>query len=117
MLKQSIVSSLTVALAMAAFAAPAAHAQSAQAPSITVSVGGIDAKTEGGARIVLQRIKNAAGQVCGGQPDAPLDRLMTFQPCVEEVTQRTVAGLGNVQLTALLEKNGAPRLQSVASAR
>lgn len=116
MLKQTIISS--VALAMATLvAAPSAYAQAPQAPSVTVSLDGLDANSEAGARIMLQRIRNAAGQVCGGQPSLALDRQMKFQPCVAEVTRRTVDGMNNRRLTALLEKAGGPPPRAVASAR
>ncbi len=118
MLKQATISSLVRALAVTGVvAAPSAHAQATQTPSVTVSLNGIDTRTERGARIVLRRIESAASQVCGGPPSAPLDRQMTFRPCVEEVTQRSVAGLNNVQLRALLEKERAPRTRTLASAR
>ena len=53
---------------------------------------------------MLQRIKFAAKKVCGGDPSLALDRQMKFKPCVDEVTQRTVAGMDNARLTALLNK-------------
>lgn len=114
MLKQLTIASLALA---AVAAAPAARAQASDLPSVTVSMAGIDANSDSGARIMLQRIKNAAGQVCGGQPSLALDRQQKFDPCVREVTLRTVSGLHNARVTALLNKEApqTPKAQ-IASA-
>ena len=114
MLKQVIIASF--ALASVAGIPAAAQAQSHDIPSVTVSVAGLDTHSTSGARIMLQRIQSAAEKVCGGEPSVLLDRKMKFQPCVNEVTQRTVAGLNNPSLTAQLNKPAAPSTK-VASAR
>jgi UrcA family protein len=112
MLKQLIISSLAFA---AVAAAPSAYAQDASLPSVKVSFNGIDTRSEAGAQIMLRRIKLAAGQVCGGEPSIALDRQMKFQPCVEQVTQRTVDGLNNSKLAAAWNKEtGAPAATQVA---
>ncbi len=111
MLKQLIISSIAFAAA-----AQGALAQEPGLPSVKVSVAGIDARTEAGAEIMLRRIKLAAGQVCGGQPGPLLDRLQKFEPCVNEVTQRTVTGLDSQHLTAAWNKqNGVGPTTRVAA--
>ena len=99
MLKQILITSLLFAAA-----APMAHAESSQLPSVTVSMAGVDAHSDAGAQIMLRRIKAAAGKVCGDAPSAALDRLQKFQPCVREVTQRTVSDLNTPTLTAAWNK-------------
>ncbi len=101
MLKQIIVASFAFATIAAA---PAALAQPSDVLSVTVSYAGIDATSPGGAEILLRRITSAAEKVCGGEPSNPLDRSMKFKPCVDEVTQRTVAGMNNPRLAALVNK-------------
>jgi len=99
MLKQLIIASL----AIASVAATSAQAQDVR--SVRISVAGIDMQSESGARVVLQRIKAAAGTVCGPAPIL-LDRALRYEPCVRDVTQRTVAGLNNRVLTAALTHSG-----------
>lgn len=114
MLKQLTISSLALAaLAMA----PSAQAQTPDPalPSVTVSFKGIDTRSESGAQIMLRRIQQAAGEVCGGEPSNPLDRQMKFEPCVGQVTQRTVDGMNNAKLSAVWSKEiGAPPATQVA---
>ena len=112
MFKQLIIASL----AIASVAATSAQAQDTQ--SVTVSLAGIDTHSPSGARIMLQRIKVAARAVCGPAPSTAMDRHLQYDPCVDSVTQRTVDGLANPYLTALLgkERPGVRRAQ-LASAK
>jgi UrcA family protein len=103
MLKQLIIASF--ALATVAAVPAAAQAQTSDVLSVTVSYAGIDANSPGGAQILLRRISSAAEKVCGGEPSNALDRSMKFRPCVQEVTQRTVAGMNNPRLSALVNKS------------
>lgn len=104
MIKQFILASL----AIAAVAATSAKAQEPR--SVRISIGGVDTHSERGARVILQRVKFAAGTVCGHTP-IHLERYKEYDPCVREVIQRTVAGLQNPLLTAMLtnEAGGAPQ--------
>jgi UrcA family protein len=115
MLKQFIISSF--ALAAVVVAAPAVQAQ--ELPSVKVSLAGIDTRSDSGALIAVRRIQTAAGKVCGGEPSAALDRQQKFEPCVREVTQRTVSGLNNPRIAAMLEhETGVPAPKpTLASAR
>jgi UrcA family protein len=95
MLKQLIIASL----AIASVAATSAQAQETR--SVTVSVAGLDTRSESGARILLQRIHSAAGTICGPAPSNGIDRLKQYDPCVSKVTEATVNGLHNPTLMAV----------------
>jgi UrcA family protein len=110
MLKHIIIAAFALA------AASAAQAQSNDIPAVKVSVAGIDSQSASGARILLQRIQAAAGQVCGGAPSQVLDRKRIYEPCVQEVTARTVAGMNNPRLAALINGKAEPAAK-LASAR
>ncbi len=105
MLKQLAIASL----ALAALAATSAQAQDAR--SVRVSVAGLDAHSEIGARVILQRIQSAAATVCGPAPIL-IDRSRLYEPCVRDITERTVAGLNNPVLTAMTSNQAPARLAS-----
>jgi UrcA family protein len=111
MLKQLIIASLAIASV-----AGAAQAQEQDTRTVKVSIAGIDTHSESGARIMLARIKAAAGSVCGPAPSNLMDRHVQYDPCVRGVTQATVSGLDNPVLTALFTKSPAPE-RKLASAR
>ena len=116
MLKLIITSAFAASL-LVAVTSPA-QAQVSEVPTVKISVAGIDANSDSGARIILQRIHNAAAKVCGGVPNRPLDRLLKFEPCVQGVTQNTVARLSNPRLTAMLGgKAASPSATELASTR
>jgi len=110
MLKHIIIATFAVA------AASAAHAQSSEIQTVKVSVAGLNAQSPSGARIVLQRIESAARKVCGAEPTRDLARSRLYDPCVEEVIARTVAGQDNPTLAALINRT-APSPAKLASAR
>ena len=110
MFKHIVVASLAIAAL-----AGAAEAQAGDTRAVTVSVAGIDTHSESGARIVLQRIKVAATSICGPEPSNLMDRHTRFEPCVQGVTGRTVTGLDNPLVTALLNK--APMERKLASVK
>jgi UrcA family protein len=111
MFKQLIVASIVTASL-----AGAARAQESDIRTVTVSIAGINTHSQSGATVMLQRIKVAAGTVCGPAPSNGLDRRFQYDPCVTGVTQRTVAGLNNPVLTALLNTDVA-QMRKLASAR
>ena len=84
--------------------ASAAQAQDSDIRTVKVSIAGIDTHSQGGALVMLHRIKFAAAAVCGAEPSRPMDRLVRYEPCVDGVTQRTVASVNNPYLTALVGK-------------
>jgi UrcA family protein len=116
MLKQIIIASLAAAAAIGAASSAQAQTPASDIQSVTVSVAGLDMRSDSGARILLQRIETAAGKVCGGEPTLALDRKQQFQPCVRKVTARTVSGLNYPRLAALIDGNLAPSAK-LASAR
>ena len=113
MFKQLVIASLAIASI-----ATAAQAQSSEFPSVKVSFAGLDTHSDSGVRIMLRRIQSAAGTVCGPEPSVGLERMTRYEPCVREVTQRTVAALSNPRLAALLSNGeiGAPQAK-LASAK
>jgi UrcA family protein len=98
MLKQLIIASLAITSVVAT------SAQAQEARSVRISIAGIDTHSESGARVILQRVKFAARTVCGPVP-SHLERYKQYEPCVRDVTQRTVAGLDNPLLTAMLTQD------------
>lgn len=48
--------------------------------AIKVSYSGLDINTEAGAKVLLNRIEQAAGEICGPEPSNRLDRIQTFRP-------------------------------------
>jgi UrcA family protein len=112
MLKQLVIASLAIA------SVAAGSAQAQEARSVKISIAGIDTHSTSGAVIMLQRIKFAAGSVCGPVPSDPMDRHVQYERCVRDVTQHTVDGLNNPFLTALANggKSSEPQAR-LASAR
>jgi len=111
MLKQLIIASL----AIASIAATSAQAQETR--SVKISLAGVDTHSTGGAIVMLNRIKFAAGSVCGPVPSAPMDRHIQYDRCVRDVTQHTVDGLNNPFLTALASGKAGAQPSRLASAR
>ena len=69
--------------------------------AIKVSYSGLDINTEAGAKVLLNRIEQAAGEICGPEPSNRLDRIQTFRPCTREIVKRSVAKVNSPTLTAL----------------
>jgi len=72
-----------------------------------VYYGDLDIETEQGAKIMLQRIEQAAKKACGGHPTfstytGSLDH--TFEECRGEAIQRTVKQLGAPMVTRIYSK-------------
>jgi UrcA family protein len=68
--------------------------------SVTVSYEGLDLNSDAGARIMLQRIAHAAGEVCGSQPDTRLlDQTHAYKSCMTSVTNRAVDKLGSAKVS------------------
>jgi UrcA family protein len=84
-------------------ASPAAEASSdPSAMSVSVSVADLNLSSAAGARIVLQRIHNAAKTICGDETDVRLtERFALYQSCVKTTVDRTVASLDSPIVTAM----------------
>ena len=106
-----IIAIATFALA----AASAAQAQSNDVQTVRISVAGIDTQSPRGARIVMQRIEAAAAKVCGAEPTRDLARMRMYEPCIQEVTARTVAGLNNPHLASLVDQSAQPAAKLASS--
>ncbi len=92
---------LGVATAHAAPSAPAADTA-----SVKVQTADLDLNTQAGAAVALRRIRAAANEVCGGQPDiGDLQPYADYRACMKATVDRTVAAIGNPTLAAL---NGSP---------
>ena len=91
-----------IAIGLLALSGASASAQPAlDEVKVKISYAGLDINTESGARTLLKRIENAAGEVCGGEPSNRIDRFQKFRPCVKDVVQRTVSGINSPTLTAV----------------
>ena len=110
MFKQLIIASLAIASIDGA-------AQAQDTRTVKISVAGIDAHSQGGALVMLHRIKFAASAICGPAPSNEMDRYTQYDPCVRGVTQRTVASLKNPYLSELVSKSLPPTDWKMASAR
>lgn len=101
---------LTLAPVVCAAASPPAPDGLSQ----RVRVADLDLRSEAGARVALQRIRQAADVVCGGEPDGrELARYSAFQTCVRTAVNRTVAQSDSPALAAL---NGTPPASSTLAA-
>jgi UrcA family protein len=107
MISKTLFAAASAALALGlAGAATTASAQPSDEMTVTVSYGDLNMHSEAGARIALARIHQAAGKICGVAPTDPLDRMRLYVPCVQKITDRTVATLHNPVLAAV--NSGAP---------
>ena len=98
-------------------ASPASDASSDPATmSVNVSVADLNLASPVGARIVLQRIHNAAATICGSEPDIRLtERFALYQSCVKTTVDKTVASLDSPLVTAM--NGGQPGEMAVAASR
>ncbi len=99
---------LTLAASMFAGALATSGPAAAQANDdgaglkVTVRYSDLDLSREAGARIVYQRIKSAATEACGGQPDIRLlTSRMIYIHCRAETIDRAVKTLNAPLVTAM----------------
>ncbi len=70
--------------------------------SVAVPTDGLNLNTQKGAEVALQRIHNAADEVCGVKPDIKnLGASADYQACTKVAVDRTVALSGNAILASL----------------
>ncbi len=91
-----------------------ASAQSAE-DGVQVSYADLDVSTAGGAKALLHRIQHAADRYCGAQGSVPLDQRQSYDACVSDAVNTTVARLNIPTLTAM--NDGQPLPSAMASAR
>jgi UrcA family protein len=100
MLRYLAPSLLAAALATSAAAAPAAPA--GDRVSIAVRVADLDIQSDAGARIALQRIRKAAREICGEEPDIrDLARQPLVKACMRDTVNAAVASADSPALTTL----------------
>lgn len=95
-------------LVLATLAAPAGLAADAGAPRVVVRTDDLNLTADRGVRILYQRLKFAAADVCpaGGRDAA---RALRARACQAAVLERTVAAAALPQLTALhRDRSGGP---------
>lgn len=98
-------------LAAASMATAAAALE--PAPSVRVPYGDLDLAAAPGARVMFERIKNAADRACGGVPDIrDLERRTGFGHCTREAVARAVTQLHTPLVTAIYDP---PRPEVLAS--
>ncbi len=107
--------SRTTAIALAGLtatiAAAGAHASPPGPDVVTVRVSVADLNLAGkpGASIALQRIRAAAGAICGDRPMVEeLDRSALYDACLRSTVGQAVASLDNSLVTALYEGSARP---------
>ncbi|MGH1422636.1 MAG: UrcA family protein [Hyphomonas sp.] len=100
-MKRSLIALAAVALS-GAVVLPAAAASIEEASAKTVSVAGIDMSTEAGAKIVYQRIENAADRVCGvNSGRMALKQIQPAKACAEKAVEAAVKALNVDTVTAV----------------
>jgi UrcA family protein len=74
---------------------------------VSVPYGDLDLTTSAGAQRALDRVRRAAIQVCGGQPDIrDLAARRRFRECVDRTMDSAVAQLRAPRVTALHRRSG-----------
>lgn len=78
-----------------------AHAQDIEQVSTTVHLGDLDLSTSAGAAAAVSRLRRAAREVCGPDPDIrEIDSRREFDRCVDHALDRAVASLNMSTVTA-----------------
>ena len=82
----------------------AGAAESAPAPSRTISYADLDLSTQDGAATLYQRIDHAAKAICRGiYPTQNLDSTTLRKDCIREAVEKAVQTVDAPRLTALYE--------------
>jgi UrcA family protein len=87
----------------AALAALAAGAQAADVPQVHVKYGDLNLRTTAGATVLYQRIRGAAGLVCGVSDTRDLARLAQAKACAAHTVAEAVAAVNAPALTGVYE--------------
>lgn len=83
------------------------------APSVTVQYGDLDIGHAAGAKILLQRIEFASGQVCGGPPDIRLlDARSRYQACKAKAFANGLATLNAPLVNQLADAHRQPMVEA-----
>lgn len=112
-------SAKTMPIALAAlvalgFASGAHAGPNADAVSVRVQTAGLNLGSESGARIALNRVRQAADQICGGRPDPrALGDFAAYRTCLSTTVDTAVASVNAPVLAAL---NGSQKPAAVLAA-
>jgi len=97
------------ALAILGFAGSVHAASNPDTHLTKVSLAGVDLGSEAGAKVALQRIRNAARRVCSEDPDTrDLDLTSPYVTCLNATVDHAVGVLDNPRVTALNAAHGKP---------
>jgi UrcA family protein len=110
---------LVGALSLAA-AGGVAHADAAfDVPARTVRYSDLDLNTQAGAAALYNRIRSAAGQVCGNVDSRRLEQAAAAKACVDHAVSASVASVNNAKLSSeySARAGGATKQISLASIR
>ena len=112
MLTKSALTGFSAVLALGlAAAAQNASAQNADAVSIKVAYADLNLSTEAGAKVMLQRFRNAARSICEPTPDSKdLFRDGQYRSCVNTITDHAVTSFDSPMVTALNSRGHAPAM-------
>jgi UrcA family protein len=109
----------TVAVAMlgVVFFVAGAHAQ--ETNSLTVRYSDLNLNSAAGAKVLYQRIRTAAKQLCGDVDDRQLGRAAVAKACLDQTIENSVRAVNNMQLTRVANEHGhiLRRDVTIASAR
>jgi UrcA family protein len=104
----SILTGLALLAPLSAAAIPA-HASDIQQVSTTVHLGDLDLSTSDGAQAAMSRIRRAAREDCGPDPDVrEFDSRRQYNQCVDQAVDRAVASLDMPMVTAASARNERP---------
>lgn len=97
---------LALAAPAASFAAPAMSADG-QAMALSVSYSGLNLSTPKGARLMINRLDEAAAEVCGASSFSARDykQAVRSSTCYRDSMNRAVASLGSPTVNALYREH------------
>jgi UrcA family protein len=94
---------IRIAAAVTLFAALAAGVQAADLPQVHVKYADLNLGTTAGATVLYQRIRGAAGQVCGVSSDRDLARGAQAKACAAHAVADAVAAVNAPALTSIYQ--------------
>ncbi|MEO8114420.1 MAG: UrcA family protein [Phenylobacterium sp.] len=94
---------IDIAAALAALTVLAGGAAHAQDGAMTVRINDLNVAGEPGARIALNRIRQAAVQFCGEGETRDLGRMVQQKGCVKQMTRKAVETLNAPRVTSLYD--------------
>ncbi len=100
--------------ALAIVGSASAQAAPAREVQVKVQTGDLDLTRSAGAKVMLQRIHNAAEQICGPSPSDWLHDGHRYEACVKTTTDRAVDQLASPMVTAMNGGAGAVRVAEVS---